>query len=442
MKKAAPEKGRFFFVFILPDYLYCLIMNRNYISMTLLFLLFAAQSAVSEEIIREIHFIGLKRTRESTALQIIRPVEPGQVFDETTEKTIIQELREAGIFNPEITVESRVTGSDVIIDVYLRDKWTLIPIPIFSFSQNGSWRAGALAIEGNLLGFYKTLGLGLFFGSEGWSLLSFYSDNIFLDTDLKFTASVNLGLNEVVDENVAEETVREYQTDEAGLGFSLEYPFTEKFSLTAGWDYDRSALRPGSTVMMNIPDLNSTGLTARAAWKDLYYDIPYEYGLLTTASYTWNWGLDGTAGYPEVRGRVNWGIRPAWDHLLLFTARGGWSSSLPVQKQFRLGGFPGTMNLPMDRIAADEYASAAAVYNVPVWHFPGGTLSVKGFYEAGYLQSDLIDRTLFHGPGGGIEIFINNLAIPAIQMNIGWNLETGRYQFSAGIGAGGGNPNN
>jgi len=404
-------------------------------------LLLTASFLSAEATIKEINFIGLKRTKESAALQIIRPVETGQIFREDTEEIIIQELRESGIFNPEITIDSRIAGQDVFINVYVKDKWTLIPIPIFSYSQNGSWRAGALAIEGNFLGYYKTLGLGLFFGSEGWSLLNFYSDNLFLDTDLIFTSALNLGLNETVDENVQEKTIRKYQVDEIGVGLSLEYPVTEEFSLKAGWRYDRSALRTGSTVPSEFPDLNSTGISSEVKWKDIYYDIPYRYGLLASLNYGWNWGFGETPDYPRVQSRLNWGVNPAWDHLLSFTVRGGWSNHVPVQKQFRLGGFSGTLTLPSGRIAADRFISSAAVYNIPLWQFPGGTLSMKGFYEAGFYQSDLIEQTLFHGPGTGIEIFINNLAIPAIQMNIAWNLETGRYQFSAGIGTGGGNQN-
>ncbi|MDC7233010.1 MAG: hypothetical protein PQJ58_07245 [Spirochaetales bacterium] len=393
-----------------------------------------------EIVITEINFPDLKRTRQNTALQIVRPVEVGDIYTEESEEIIIQELREAGIFNPEITTSTQISNNEAVITVNVRDRWTLIPIPIFSFSQNGAWRVGVLGIEGNLLGYYKTLGLGFFFGSEGWSLLSFYSDSIFLGTDMTFSSFANLGLNETTDENVYEETLRSYQSDEIRLGVSLEYPFTEEFSITGGWEYDRSVLREDSAAATGLDDLNSTGVTGALKWMDIYYDIPYEYGLMSKVTYGWNWGLAGTENYQSVKGRVKWGLNPAWKHLFLLTADAGYSQNLPAQSQFRLGGAPGSLVLPMGRIAADEYAAASAVYNIPLWYFPGGTLSMKAFYEGGYYSSDLVDNTLFHGPGTGLEVFINNLAIPALQFNIAWNLETGRYQFTAGVGMGGGAP--
>jgi len=218
----------------------------------------------------------------------------------------------------------------------------------------------------------------------------------------------------------------------------MEYPLSEELSVGAGWTYDRSAVLEEDSIIPVIPDLHSTGLVGEVRWKDIYYDIPYQYGVEASFSYNWNWGFQKTPDYPLIRSRLSWNINPLSSHLLTLEARGGWTDHTPAQKQFRLGGFPGTLTLPMGRIAAEEYLSSTAVYNIPLWRFPGGTLSLKGFYEGGIYSSDLIDQTLFHGPGTGIEIFINNLAIPAIQMNISWNLETGRYQFSAGIGTGGG----
>jgi outer membrane protein assembly factor BamA len=403
---------------------------------------FLTMSLWAEEIIiQEINFLGLKRTKQNTALQIVRPVEIGNIYSEESETIIIQELREAGIFNPEITVETNINGLDAVITVNVIDRWTLIPIPIFSFSQNGAWNIGVLGIESNLLGYYKTLGLGFFYGSEGWSLLSFYTDSIFLGTDMTFGSFLNLGLDETTDENINEETIRSYQTDEVKLGLSLEYPFTEEFSLAGIWNYNRSILREESAIATGIPNLNSTGISGNLKWKDFYYDIPYEYGLLAKFGYEWDWGLQGTESYQKFTGNFKWGLNPAWKHLFVLAADAGYSQDLPVQSQFRLGGTPGTLVLPMGRIAAEDYVSSAAVYSVPLWYFPGGTLSLKAFYEAGFYRSDLIDTTIFHGPGTGIEIFINNLAIPALQFNIAWNLETGRYQFTAGVGMGGGGPN-
>lgn len=410
--------------------------KRIYISLALVLVITA--SAFSQDIvIKDIQFEGLKRTRINTVLQIVRPVEIGGLFTSETEEIIIQELRETKIFNPEISVVTEIIDDEAFITVELKDRWTLIPVPLFSFANNGNWRVGVLAIESNFLGFYKTLGLGFFYGSEGWSVLSFYNDNIFLGTDMKFTAGFSAGVNEVTDLNVNEQVLREYQSDDLAFSLKLEYPFTEEFSLAGGWEYDQADLRDGNALSAGVPDLYTTGILGEVKWQDIYYDIPYEKGLLARASYGWNWGFNGTENFSTVKGKLKWSFSPWLKHLISLEADGGWGT-MPIQKQFRLGGTPVTRILPSSNIAAEEFVSGAFTYDIPVWFFRGGTLSTKAFYELGYYDSDQVNPTLFHGPGFGIDVYIDNLSIPALEFNFGWNLETGLFQFSVGVGNGGG----
>lgn len=418
-------------------------MNYNKKKLYTLFtlLLFILGNAIFADgpVINSISISGLRRTTENTIRKIILPIRAGAPYTEETDEIIIQKLRATGIFNPEIRIVSRMAENLVDIEIQVKDRWTLIPIPIVSIGGNDSWKAGVLVIEGNLLGLNKTLGLGYFYGSEGWSLLSFYSNPLILQTDMTLTASLTAGLDETSDLSVTEETLREYQSDTLGLGLGLEYPLSDRFFVTGSWEYDRSILRTKSTEGTVPPDTESTGVSGEIKWKDLYYDIPYEKGILAKASYTWNFGLNNTDSYSSAETDITGSFTPWLNHLIKMTISGGWGD-LPIQKEFRLGGLPGTRILPMNKIAADEFAVSSFSYNIPLLNFSGGTLSAKTLYEAGLFKSETVESTLFHGPGVGLELFINDLAIPAVQMDLGWNLETGRYQFSAGIGMGGGNP--
>lgn len=415
-----------------------MIILQKYIPKIIFITLFSLSSltviyGAENVIISDISLSGLKRTKESVVYQILKPVEVGSIFTEETEETIVQKLRETGIFVPEIKVNTEVINNEAFISIEVNDRWTLIPIPIFSISNDGSWNAGVLAIENNFIGFYKTLGLGFFYGSEGWTLISFYNDPLFFNSDFIFTAGFSAGLDEIEEVDVYEDILREYQTDKIGVSLSLGYPLTENLNLTGGVRYDRSILRSGSNSSLNLKDLNTLAVNSEIEWKDVYYDIPYEKGLSINISPSWNWGFDQTSDYPAIDGSFEWTFTPWLNHLIILNISGG-QGELPVQELYNLGGTTGTRVLPMSKIYSDEYVSSAAIYNVPLWFFKWGTLSSKVFYEVGYYKSDLIDRTLFHGPGLGLELFINNLAIPAVGINLGWNLETEKMQFSAGIG--------
>ncbi|MDA3810194.1 MAG: BamA/TamA family outer membrane protein [Spirochaetaceae bacterium] len=401
---------------------------------TISLILFCSMNLNSEEsniLIKEITLTGLKRTKDNVLLQIIEPVRVGGFYTEDTEDIIIQNLRETGIFVPEIEISTDIIGNEAFINILVKDKWTLIPIPIFSITKGESWNAGILTIENNLLGFYKTLGLGFFFGSQGWTLLSFYVDPYFFQSDVTFTTSLAAGFDEVTDLRVDESIAREYQTDRLSVSLGAEYPITKRFSFGGALEYDLYLLRDESPSI--LPDINSIGINSNIQWKDVFYDIPYEKGLTAQLSATANWDFNSQTFYPVINSDMQWSFTPWFKHLISLKAMGGWGQ-MPVQKQFRLGGLDGSRVLPMDKVAADEYVTSAIIYNIPLWMFKGGTISSKFFYEAGYFKSDLIGRTLFHGPGLGLEFFINNLAIPAVGLNLGWNLETGEMQFSAGIG--------
>lgn len=409
-------------------------IRTSYIALCLILMSSQSLNLLAQEnqiIIKEIILTGLKRTKEDVVLQIIKPVTVGSVYSEDTSETIIQKLRETGIFVPDIEVSADIRGNDAFVGIDLRDKWTLIPIPIVSVSKGESWNAGVLTIENNLFGYYKTLGLGFFYGSQGATFLSFYVDPYFLKSDFEFTASVSAGFEEVEDMDVEENNLRKYETDRIGIGVGIVYPVNDRFKWGTSLDYNLNLLRDGSSETFS--DLNSIGLTGSLGWEDIYYDIPYEKGISTELRASLFRDFYSERFYPLIESDVQWSFSPWFKHMISLKGLTGWGT-MPVQKQFRLGGMDGTRILPMKKIAAEEYASATAIYNIPLWIFKGGTISSKVFYEVGYFKSDLIDRTLFHGPGIGLEFFINKLAIPAVGINLGWNLETGEMQFSAGIG--------
>lgn len=406
------------------------------LNIPLLLILIASQSILlySQEnriIIKEIILTGLKRTKEDVVFQIIKPVKPGSLYSDEIGDIIIQKLRETGVFVPDIEVTSEILGNDAFIHIDLKDKWTLIPIPIVSVAKGESWSAGVLAIESNFLGYYKTLGLGFFYGSQGATFLSFYVDPHFFKSDLKFTASISAGYDEVTDLDTEERTLREYEADKIGLGAGIDYPINDRLTVGTSLNYDLNLLRDGSS--QSFSDLNSLGLAGTIGWKNIYYDIPYEKGLSSEITASLFRDFYSEDFYPIIESELKWSFSPWLKHNINIKGLAAWGT-MPVQKQIRLGGQDGTRILPMNKIAAEEYAASTVIYNVPLWIFKGGTISSKVFYELGYFKSDLVDRTLFHGPGIGLEFFINKLAIPAVGINLGWNLETGEMQFSAGIG--------
>ena len=406
------------------------------LSILILFSSFLIQSPAGERennIIKEIRFHGLKRTRNRTALNIILPVAPGETYSPETDESIIQKLRETGIFNPEIRVETCPGDAGILIDVYVRDKWTLVPIPFAAFSKDGSWSGGLMGIEHNLLGLNKTLGGGVFFGSFGWSGLGFYRDPRFLGRNLSFSTSVKGGVNDVEILNPDEETILEYKENILQLRMGIEYPFSEQLSIKGEGRFDHSEMLTGPAD--NREDSQSMGPGGRILWQDLYYDIPYCYGFYAETEGWAMEGLNGSDSYQVLKGEIYRAFNPFYRHQLKFAVKGARGFHFPAREQFLLGGGRGSFTLPGDQ-AAEQYLMAWAAYGMPLLSFPWGTLAFRTLYEAGVYESEYLEREFYHGPGAGIEIYLNDIAFPAFMLTAGWNLKTGRYQIAAGIGLG------
>jgi outer membrane protein assembly factor BamA len=355
-------------------------LNNKKILISLLILISLPALYGSDQIIiREISISGLKRTKEGVVYKILEPIKIGNSYSDNTEETIIQELRETGIFNPEISVHTEIINNEAYISIEVHDRWTLLPIPFFSISDNSSWYAGMVAYENNLLGYYKTMALFFQYGSGGWTFVGSYNDPLLFNSDLQLTSGLALGLNEVEAVDIYGETIREYDADAIGAYMILEYPFADKLSLSGTLKYDKSSIREESTTDSFVSDMNTLEIKGTLNWVDIYYDIPYEKGLNISVSPSWDFGFDNTDNFPALEGNISFAFSPWYNHLIDFYMTGG-VGDLPVQKQYNLGGTEGTRVLPMGQIYADEYFAGSIAYNIPFFSFKGGTLSSRVFY--------------------------------------------------------------
>ena len=82
-----------------------------------------------------------------------------------------------------------------------------------------------------------------------------------------------------------------------------------------------------------------------------------------------------------------------------------------------------------------RWGSVAAYYDYPFLNQRWGALVLSHFWEYGVYAGDAVDPQRFFGPGGSFRVFIRQVAIPALGLNIGYNLQTRRPAVSFTIGA-------
>ena len=59
-------------------------------------------------------------------------------------------------------------------------------------------------------------------------------------------------------------------------------------------------------------------------------------------------------------------------------------------------------------------------YQRPVWRPSWGTLTVLGFVDAG-VSTWAGDRTRWVAPGAGFRVYVRNVALPALGLDLAWS---------------------
>jgi hypothetical protein len=114
-------------------------------------------------------------------------------------------------------------------------------------------------------------------------------------------------------------------------------------------------------------------------------------------------------------------------------AAGGWGDR-PLFLEMGISGRDGFRTLPFGEIRADRYGSLAVAHDLPIVRGDWGAFTVTSFFEWGAYDATGVDPVSFYGPGGGVRVYIRRLAIPALGVDVGYNLATKLFAFSIAVG--------
>ncbi len=390
-------------------------------------------SASEHETVRvgQIRLEGLRRTREEIVYDLI-PAEPGDPVSPELLEEIRVALIDSDLF-ASVDVTTSETADDETLDivVVLDERWTLVPIPFFS-AGGGTTSGGLILIESNLFGRNKQLISAGFIGTNGASGFFGYVDPAVFQSKWTTSVSANAGTGEEERLLPDEMTLREYEINSRGFGFSVGYNFTDDIAASArldyaAWDIDRD------TPAVNLESLEDGDFFQPAVEIEWDATRPIDVlrvgpraeidGRLVTLDSSW-----------EMAGTLDWAFPVARTHRVRLLASGGYGDTAFLAEEI-ISDADGYRTLPFQTVAADRWGSVSAFYDFPVLSQDWGALVLSHFWELGMYDTDYIDTQSFYGLGGGFRVFIRQVAIPALGLNVGYNLEEGVTVFSFTIGA-------
>lgn len=373
---------------------------------------------------------GLKRTKEHVVRDLIGLEAGDAVSDESIAELTIR-LQKSDIF-ANVAVRKREGTSPGFIDlvVTIDEKWTLIPIPFFS-TDGSDFSGGLFLLESNLFGMNKFLMTAAFGGTDGLNGLVIYSDPSVAGSRWSASTVGSFGRSEERSELANGTLIRSYTTDYQQISLGLGYAISPVLELSGRIAYRMWQVDQYTSSF--DPDPLDDGFYVEPRLT-LSYDDTVPVGALLmglTAEASGRYvSLDHGL---EASGSAEWALPVLSSHRLRVLVNAGYGKMHPVAQR-QISAQDGFRTLPYQAADADSWASTSVLYDLPVLTMNWGTVVLSHFWEAGIFDSDASKPQLFYGFGGGLRVYLRQVAIPAMGVDIAYNIADPSWVFSFTIG--------
>ncbi|WP_319475987.1 hypothetical protein [Marispirochaeta aestuarii] len=368
---------------------------------------------------------GLKRTKPEVVEQLMEPylgipagtLNPGEV------QTV---LRESGLFyETEVRLEFDDTPSATLV-VLVREKWTLIPIPVILGDKNGIAGGGTL-IETNAFGLNHQAFLAGFFSADRYTFFASYMTppNQRIPFGLAAAAAFSDGKTSVTDDR--ENELLSY--DERGLTLigGLQHDLNQLISVSAGFGYREASVQDGPVSSARMLPLSGEISVQESDWNGIFLSRRF-----AEIEGTWSILLEDDP-YLALRGECAW-QQPFTQKLrFMFGAAAYRAEDAPpvfsegpsaarvaiLPRDFRANSLAGT-SLGMEGVFAD---------------FGAGMFSTFISYQTAFAEDITGDYVFAQGPHFGVRCYLKKIAFPAMDLGAAWNAERDIWNtvFSLGM---------
>lgn len=387
--------------------------------------IFAFAQENGDRTVVDLKIDGLKKTKESYVHRILSEY-IGKKESEVKIKEIETILQEQNLFS-EISVSllSEENSEKCILNINVKEKITFIPLPFVSVSKDGLM-GGFVLMDMNALGKkYNYMAGGVFSKTIQMGMTSFSKPAL----DLKhpgFSVGASVGnRNQEINDFMGNEYI-----SFSSLTCSLNFAITEKinrflnvsggasYTLNKTWDEDFDSLSQWSGF--------SSFELKKTEWNGWFM-------ITNSFSGRGDWGystegefIHGYSGKIQVqvpvmeKSRMSLKMAGAMDFNKDIRFQSGKSSvgTSVLDSKFRTDGI---MCFYMDFERAVLQKKAA-------------TVSVYGSYES-VIARDVDDEIeLAHGPGGGLLIYLKQIAFPAVAFGFAYNMPQNVWQYVVSLG--------
>jgi outer membrane protein assembly factor BamA len=304
-------------------------------------------------------------------------------------------------------------------EVTIEERWTLIPIPQINVSSSSS-SYGVFVMERNFLGRGKFAILGASVGSDTDSYFLMYRDPELLLTN--WTAQTLLhSSQEDLKSYSGEDIVYSYNESQTGFKLGVGHKiFTDyEFGISGTFLKKKYKDFGGYTIPLQN---ESYGIEASLRYVNSDYKFYFNEGfdgelqLIRDLNRTDNL-KDVGLGLLSLRYQKNIYMQ----HALQFGFKSNVSKNASVKDVMKMGGSKGYRGIQENGLWAENIASIAIDYQVPVVFSNYGVWTVAPFFDYGVIDSDFSPFSNYSSYGVGGYLYLKQVAIPGLGIIAGKN---------------------
>lgn len=389
-----------------------------------------AGNELQKQILTGVEISGLMRTQREVVLQYV-DVPLGASFDALDTDDLKTRLERLRIFSDVqvalVETETTATERRYTLKISVKEKWSLYPIPVY-VKYRDTEIGGAFLVESNFRGRNQGLAAGGLISNRGWQALSGFTDPHIAYSRISTTMRYLTGRVFIQDSTPMGEIERSYTM------------MRHDFQSATGYNW-RSGIFAGvlggyrsAEVLDNaaVPTASVLNIGLRLKYSNIrpvdFFQSGFESTLDTEKGIAFaGEDLHVVSNANALHLKTFGGQFVSW----LFSFQ---YSHYPDPLEQRLGGWQGTRTLPALLVPADKFVVTAINYQVAVLRLSWGTFAVQAFFDAGTAKRDGRDPVYFYGPGAGVRMYLSEITIPALGIDVAQDVPTQNLQISFFIG--------
>lgn len=340
------------------------------------------------------------------------------------------------LLNQKLFSSVKVRQEGDVLTVIVKERWSLIPIPMVSQSEGQSPKYGLFLMESNFLGLGKTLIGGWMGGDSGSHSFLVYRDPKVLGTDWTFLINyLNAGGDRYLYDG--EDKVDGESFKVKSLYGEVGYQFNKH--LVLGIAYIDAALKYAPLESYDTSEnLNSEYMGTFFRWDASDFKFYFQEGLKVDVAIQKQFSRnDETSGAVRQVVKIDWQTNGISDLVLQTKLRLGKVDKGDQRDRMVVGDTSGFRGIPTGGAWVKKYAALAIDFQIPIQKIEEGTWTVAPFLDIGqldYRDTSLANRS-YYSTGIGTYFYLKKIAFPGVGLVYGYNNEfqSSFYKFTVGF---------